>query len=442
MAKILNRPKISCVSVRDNIKRILVFCLALIPAFALWIYAIGYDSTLFQSTYNGIAVTVVGEDALREASGLTLAAEQYFSSITVVATGKRSELNMYESSDFTATADVSSVREAGWYSIPIKVSSPNGIEIASQSSAAVEVYIDEFIQRAQMLTVSVDTGTSYVMYDGVVSVSAVANPLMITVSGPKSVLDSVHGAFVKFNLDGVVIDGPIQGYGEIELRDKNGKVITNPYITLSESTAFVSVSVISEKTVPVKVVYTGNVLGADSIGTVLSHQSIKVKGSPDVLEGFSEIVIAIDERTIKESTQLDFQINGLLPQGVVNASGVSGITVDVSLPALAVREFVIPSSAVRFINVPEERAAEAILGCEITVIGAADAVDSIDIKNIILTVDCSRYTVGYGGVYVAVPDIDIGVDMAGMYILESDYKVNFSLTETVDGDNAQDNTEE
>ena len=189
-------------------------------------------------------------------------------------------------------------------------------------------------------------------------------------------------------------------------------------------------------------VYTGNVLGADSIGTVLSHQSIKVKGSPDVLEGFSEIVIAIDERTIKESTQLDFQINGLLPQGVVNASGVSGITVDVSLPALAVREFVIPSSAVRFINVPEERAAEAILGCEITVIGASDAVDSIDIKNIILTVDCSRYTVGYGGVYVAVPDIDIGVDMAGMYILESDYKVNFSLTETVDGDNAQDNTEE
>jgi hypothetical protein len=68
-------------------KKIIVFAGAVLGAFLLWIYAIGYDSTLFESTYNGIPVTVEGEAKLAEQKGFTLAEGQNFSSITVVAKG-------------------------------------------------------------------------------------------------------------------------------------------------------------------------------------------------------------------------------------------------------------------------------------------------------------------------------------------------------------------
>ncbi|MBQ4316840.1 MAG: hypothetical protein IJC20_01195, partial [Clostridia bacterium] len=207
--------------------------LSFLGAFMLWIYAIGYDSTLFERTFDGVAVVIEGETALAENKGYTLAREQEFSSITVVAKGKRSELNALNSSDFRAVIDVSQSRSAGSQTLNIVVYSPNGIEVVSQSSTTATVYVDEFTQRDEMLSVSVDTGDGYVMSEGISFVNSVANPLSVIVSGPASVLDSVEGAYVKFNLDGYEISDNIYGYGVIELRDKSGKVIDNPYVTVS-----------------------------------------------------------------------------------------------------------------------------------------------------------------------------------------------------------------
>ena len=43
--------------------------LSFLGAFMLWIYAIGYDSTLFERTFDGVAVVIEGETALAENKG-------------------------------------------------------------------------------------------------------------------------------------------------------------------------------------------------------------------------------------------------------------------------------------------------------------------------------------------------------------------------------------
>ncbi len=412
-------------------KSIVLIC-ALLGALLLWIYAIGYDSTLFESTFNGIAVTVTGEDVLAGTNGFTLAEEQDFSSVTVVASGKRSQLNELSTEDFSAVVDVSSVKEAGYATIPIVIYSPNGIEIVSQSSTTVTVFVDEFTQRDQLLSVSVDTGTGYVMSEGISGIESVANPLTVSVSGPKSVLDSIEGAYVNFKLDGMVIDKSLYGYGEIELRDADGNVVVNPYLKVSDTTAYVAINVKASKTVPVNVRFVGGVLDKSSATVVQSINAITVTGDPDIIKAFESVTLDIDESTIDGTADFEFQISPLLPEGVENSGGVSKVNVKVVLPAMSSRTFSLGADAIRFVNLPEGKTATPNGKMLVTFLGARDAINSLKKEFITATVDFDRVTENLDGTFSASPVIDAGSELDGVYILNNGIIVKFTLTDTID----------
>ncbi len=400
---------------------------SILGALLLWIYAIGYDSTLFESTFDGVAVVLEGEEALSESKGFTLAEGQNFSSITVVAKGKRSELNELKSTDFRAVVDVSQVTGAGNQTLNIIVYSPNGIEIVSQSSTTVNVFVDEFTQRTELLSVSVDTGDKYVMTDGVTFISAVANPLSISVSGPKSVLDTVDGAYVRFNLDGKEIKNNLYGYGAIELRNKNGEVINNSYLTLSESTAYVTVSVKKQKTVPVRVAFNGGAFSSSDATVETSVQSIVISGSPDAIDAVNELVLTVDETKISGSGEFEFAVSGLLPKDVHNESNVSRITVKVTLPKLSTRSYVIKKDKITVKNLPVGYGSELNNEITVRVIGVREVLDTIDMNLISATLDFDRVTVEANGTYTAEAEISLGGEYSGVYVQNTDHKVNFSV---------------
>ncbi len=410
-----------------RIQKAAVLVLSIIGAFVLWIYAIGYDSTLFERTFDGVAVVIEGEAALAETKGYTLARKQDFSSITVVAKGKRSDLNELESSDFRAVIDVSQSQGAGTQTLNIVVYSPNGIEVISQSSTTATVFVDEFTQRDELISVSVDTGTDYVMTEGISFVNAVANPLSVIVSGPASVLDSIEGAYVRFNLDGYEISDNLYGYGAIELRDRGGKVIDNPYVSVSDSTAYVTVTVTKQKTLPVRVRLTGGLLDIDDVSVLTSAETIMVSGSPNALEGLDELVIPIDETTIEGDKEFEFSIGSLLPAAVTNESGVSKITVKVTMPKLSVRTYRIQSDKITVLNLPEGSGYKINSGLDIKVIGAREIFNDIDMKDITASIDFDRVTIEPNGTYTAKADISLGGEYDGVYILNEEYTVNFSV---------------
>ncbi|MBR4798695.1 MAG: hypothetical protein IK047_00380 [Clostridia bacterium] len=391
---------------------------AVLGALLVWIYAIGYDSTLFERTFTGVPVTLTGEAELASSAGYTLAEGQQFSSITIVAKGKRAELNALSSENFRAVVDISGATSPGEQTFNIVVYSPNGIEVVSQSSSTVMLFVDDFTQRTDMLSVDVDTGTSYIMSQGVNFVSATANPVSVIVSGPRTVLDSVAGAYVKFNLDGVEITDSVYGYGEIELRDKNGNVIDNPYISVSERNAYVTISVTKQKTIPVRVALTGGVFSVYDISAVPSVESITVSGTPGAIDAVKELVLKIDETTVDGKKTFDFAIGGLLPAGVSNESGVSKISVEVTIPGMALRTYTPDATSVRVLNLPEGAEYTVRSLPEITVMGALDAFNGFDPDSITLTVDFSRIKVNTDGSCSAVPEIGLGEETGGLYVLK------------------------
>ena len=421
--------------------KIIVLAGAALGALLLWIYAIGYDSTLFERTFTGVPVTLTGAEELAAKNGFTLAEGQQFSSITVVAKGKRAELNALSSNDFSAVVDISGAVAAGEQTFNIVVYSPNGVEIVSQSSSTVMLFVDEFTQRTDMLSVDVDTGTSYIMSEGVSFVSASANPVSVLVTGPRTKLDEISGAYVRFNLDGVVISDSIYGYGEIELRDKNGNVIDNPYISVSEHTAYVAITVTKQKTVPVRVALTGGVFSIYDVSAVASAENITISGSPQLIDTVSELVLRIDETTVDGSGTFEFGIGSLLPAGVTNESGISKITVEVTLPRMSLRQYTLPAGSIVVENLPEGAEYTVLSPLEFGVMGALDAFDGIDPSLFTASVDYTRLKVNSDGTYSAVPEISLGENAEGLYITKPVDSVTFSLT-LPQNNESSDNTEE
>lgn len=410
-----------------RVKKIVFLLAALIGAVFVWLYAIGYDSTLFERTFDGIPVVIEGENELREAKGFTLAEGQEFSSITVVATGKRNELNELSISDFRAVVDISKVENPGDQTIKITVYSPNGIEVVSQSSTTVNLFVDEFTQRNELLSVSVDIGNKYVMAEGITFVNATANPLSVLVSGPSSILDTIDSAYVDFNLDGREIKEDIYGYGQIKLRDAYGKDIENEYLTLSESTAYVTVGVTKQKVLPVRVAFTGGMFDPKDVTVDLSTAYITVSGSPKALLSLTELVLEIDETTIDGSKKFDFSVGAMLPEGVTNESGVPKINVSVTLPKLAVRTYTISKDNITVINLPEGSTFEVSNKLEVQLIGEREAFSAIDRKLLSATVDFNRVTVEPDGSYSAKAEISLGAEYTGIYIHNIDYIVYFTV---------------
>lgn len=401
---------------------------AILGALLVWIYAIGYDSTLFERTFSGVEVIISGEEELASKNGYTLAEGQKFSSITVVAKGKRSELNELSSSDFQAVVDISSASQAGETTFNIVVYSPNGIEVVSQSSDTVILYVDEFTQRTDMLSVAVDTGSSYIMTEGVAFVEATANPISVLVTGPKSKLDEIEGAYVRFDLDGVEVSDSIYGLGSIELRDKKGNVIDNPYITISERMAYVTVTVTKQKTVPVRVSLTGGVFSAEDITVRTSVESITISGSAGALDAIDELALYIDETAVDGSKTFEFPIAGLLPEGVTNESGISKITATVTLPKMAVRVYTVGVDSIFVKNLPEGAEYTVAESIDISLMGARDAFDTVDRRAITAYVDFDRLRVNDDGSYSAVPTIDLGEDAEGVYVFGEPETVTFIIT--------------
>ncbi len=410
-----------------HIKKIAVMLLAIIGGFMLWIYAIGYDSTMFERTFDGVEVVIEGEDALALNKGYTLAENQKFSSVTVVARGKRSELNELDSSDFRAVIDVSQAENAGDQTLNIVVYSPNGIEVVHQSSTTATVFVDEFTQRNELISVSVETGSNYIMAEGVTFVNAVANPLTVLVSGPASVLDSIEGAYVKFSLDGHTVSENIYGFGEIELRDKNGNVIENPYVSVSESTAYVAVSITKQRVVPVRVSFSGGVFDSKDVTVETSVGYITVSGSPDMVDSFDEIRVTIDETAINGSANYEFSVASLLPSGISNESGVSKLNVKITLPKLALRGYTIKPEKINVINLPEGKTFKINNELNVNLIGPREEFDNVDRDALTATVDFDNVVVEPDGSYTALAVISLGNEYNGIYVQNIGYTVNFTL---------------
>ena len=94
--------------------QIISILIALLAAFALWIYVVTVVNPEDTVEIRDIPVNFVGQDVIRDDYGLIIASGQD-ATVTLKLTGRRSELNQLSVANIGITVDMSTVRRAKAY---------------------------------------------------------------------------------------------------------------------------------------------------------------------------------------------------------------------------------------------------------------------------------------------------------------------------------------
>ena len=276
---------------------IVAYFLCLLVAFGIWAYVTSTEAEEYEYQFTGVVVDLEGVAALMNSSDLTPISGEG-QEITVTVKGSRSEISKYSAEDIFAYVDLSDITVANRHSLEVHVDLPGNIQLVSAEPAKIPIFVDETIEKQ----VPVKVDLLYAAADNIkvlppeIDDADILNGV-ITVTGPKTVVDYIDHALVKKDL-GLVTTG-VNFNSQFVLIDKSGEEVTNPYVKTDVNEVSVSVKVKMEKIVPLNASF--DVLPDDAYdytvvwkydGEVV--ESVKIVGAPETIVSCVELNIKIN----------------------------------------------------------------------------------------------------------------------------------------------------
>ena len=408
--------------------KVVRFLLSLVIALGIWLYVVTVVSPESEITIHQIPVLLEGESLLAERN-LVIVSNKHFT-VDLKLIGNRVDLNKLSSSNITLTADLSQITEPGEHNIRYSVAYPgivdgNNIDTLEKNPQYITLSVVEQAQKE--VPVKVDYGNSRVPDGYLVDRQ---NPKLsyttVTVSGPKIALEYLNHAKIQVNLNGKV--STIVDSFQLILCDKNGDPLKEdmqiPYadkltMDISAVTATVEIYKIKEIPLVLEIVPGGGLTQAD-VTLRQSLQTLIVTGSDEVLEKLDQIVVGqIRLAEVEESGSLTYDI--VMPSGVRNVTGVTKVTVDVTLlQQLQTRTFTIDAKQIQLINKPDNRHIKLMNQViTVTVRGTEAALDALKPEDILAILDCGdaanmNNSTVYMNLTIEIPE-DTGCGAVGVY---------------------------
>ncbi len=339
---------------------------------------------------NEVAVEYVGQDTLRS-NKLTLSPESQagLREISVTLGVRMQELNRVDSESVSASVDLASVTKPGEYELPIQVSSELGT-VYARNPQKIKVTVEQLVTK----TVPVESETTGDMPSGYSISSLSLSPDVITVTGPKSLVDQVYQAVVR--LDVSQLNKSFTGSQSFVLINEAGEELDSTGIELSASGVITSVSV--KKTVSLPVNAALSLVGADQLAegyqltdiTILP-ETVNVTGSDTALADVVELTCdAIDIAGLSESKTFTVKLKPIA--GLTMETDEVDVVVRVE-PKVTTQTF--KGIPVRVVNVAEGLAMPTVTDTvDVTVSGPEAVVSRMSANSIDVVVDAQGLGAG------------------------------------------------
>ena len=317
--------------------------LALVFAVTMWMVVVNLDDPTISRPFT-IAVTLENEDVIT-------AANKYFeiepdsANVTFNVFGKRSIVNEISSSDFKAVADMSRLIQGENENIvPVEIIALRYASklTISKRTRQLKVLLEDLMRQAFVI-LPVAQGEPA---EGYALGSTVVEPNRLWVSGPKEVVSTIDT--VKASIDVTNMSTDISDSVVPVLLDENGENVDTTRLTLSLDIVTVKAGIVSQKTVPIKVNYSGKPEeGYEVISAVAVPKEVTIKGRSDILNAISAITIpeeVINVEGADEKFEQKVDLNQYLPGGVsLNNSVEASVTVKIDIEQLERRVFTVPT---------------------------------------------------------------------------------------------------
>ena len=408
--------------------RITWMILSLAAAIMLWAYVTSTEGVEAQKTLTNVPVEFIGADALRESSGLVVT-EQDRTSVNLTVSAARRVLNKINSGNVSATINLSRMNSDGRYAVSYDLSYPTGINpgdvtVVRSSADIVNFYLDK-ISRKTIEVEGAFTGNTAEGY--MADESLVFEPMVVTISGPKTDIARVDHAYVAITRENV--DKTLQYSTTYELVDEDGKPVDDSTITREREEINVTLNVLSTRTVPldVTIVDGGGATREDNTIIDIRPASIVLAGDASTIDSTSKLVLGtIDLSTFATDYMATYTI--VPPSNTENLTGVNEAVVTVSISGLNTRGFAVTQDNISLNNVPEGYTAEIITQSLNNVIVRApeEVISEIDSRNLRAVADLSDLSITSGGVYN--PSVRIFIDGFPEAGYVGEYKIYVTLT--------------
>ena len=263
--------------------------LAVVCQCLIWITVLNFINPNTTRRFQDIPVKPVNTDVLNQQ-------EQTYDIVQgnttqIIVKGRRSIVDSLDLSDIMAKADFTNINAAYAVPIDIEISEQysDNVEISYQSTKSMKVELDtiaETLVDVQYHIVGEQASGSYV--------SAVTQDVsQLRISGPNKLISTIDKVELEVNVDGV--NKQFDTTAVPKIYDRNGALIDNQRLTLSENDIEVHVEVLKTKQVPVKVSVVNQNEDIRIINTSYdSSKNVQLAGQSESLEDITELSIEVD----------------------------------------------------------------------------------------------------------------------------------------------------
>lgn len=400
--------------------RVAYILLSVLLALLIWAYVRGVDDSAQRWTVYNVPVQLVGDRALEE-RGLTIASLSH-NEVDVVIQAPFSVRNSLNRTNVTVSLDVSACTAPGEYELTWSAKLPTNINTSGtyfpEQDQTITVVVDNLVTESREVELQLEGSVA----DGYRAGTPVIEPGTVEVKGTLAQVAKVKRVVAVLTADD--LKESFAGTLTLSMLDEDGEVIDDPRVTLSSSTAFVTLSVGVVKEIPLTVTFTdgGGATADDVLDCSIEPSTITVAGSKEEIDALGEISLgSIDLSTIIGTTQKTMPVN--LSPTLENVKGLNEVTVTVTVRDLPTRTFNV--SNIQMINIPSGYDAELMTQERLVVVrGDEEELNGLDASKLRIVADLSNVTAtGISSVRV-----NVYLDASSKVGVVGEYTVNVSIS--------------
>ena len=279
---------------------------SLLLAIILWFYVIRVEDPTFERIFDYVPINLAGTEEMLNHNGFSVISG-YDGVVSVTLAGKQSDVNRMKNSDIIATVDVSLINSAGEHMLPVSITAKNGFKVVSYEPTTLEVYVDATLQR----DVECIPQISYSKEENFVLGECTTSPAAIKISGPRTVVESVHHA--ETVVDFGKVTKSMEAIGSIRLVDASGNTVTNPYLKMQTSNVEVHLPVYKQKYLTPVVRFTDDVIPAECFNVTFEPDMVFVQGDAAYIDAVSDtlVVHSADPKQITEKSTYEILLSSI-----------------------------------------------------------------------------------------------------------------------------------
>ncbi len=372
---------------------LLSFFLAVVAWFVV-VYAID-PNTAYEIKDVPVDITASQTDAL-SANGLKIV-DGEVPTVDVMITGERYIVGGAKPNDVSVIADLSGITSSGTYN-NIKLVGIDkfgkGFTVDKITPSVITLKIDRPVTKRFAVSADVE---GLQIPDGYIGLDTIVSPKEVTITGPEADVSKIDKCVATARFTEPLTQNTTVK-SDIVLYDSEGNELSKELLTLDSETADITVPVLKQKRLPVKVDFLNipNGFPLEELEYTLSQDYILVAGPQSMIDELQELNIGyVNINEIKSGGFAEtFEIS--LPDGYLNIENVK--TIDVIFNTQDMQEAPFTVTNIRAVNVPVNYDV-TINTSQITgviMVGPAEIMETLSAKDLIAEIDISEREVTPG----------------------------------------------